>query len=260
MIVPQLRRDVPAGTPTYVLEPGIDCSVFAPRLGEEERHERRERLGFSKTTILIVYPGNVHEAIQRDIFSLYTAIRLFRAEGLDVQMLRTGMWESVSRTSTSYRLAEGVKHLGCVPRAEIPILLDLADIYIWPGWLNPFNASRLPSKLLEFLAMGRPTIVSKVSLGARLENDKNAIIMPGSGGAKDIVDAVKRLIASSDLARAVGSGGREYAQQHFSWGNKVDVLEGVDNSLFKSRVSDSCYSSLPSNWVGERQNREVSSV
>jgi len=231
LIVPHLRRGLPLGPRSYVLEPGVDCTVFAPQMDEAERLARREALGFGKATTLIVYPGNVHQAIQRDIFSLYTAIRVLRCEGLDVQLLRTGMSECATSTSTNYKLADGVRHLGNVPRREIPRLLELADLFIQPGWLNPFNASRLPSKLLEFLAMGRPTVVSKVSLGARLKDGKNAVVLPGSGGATDIVQAVKRLMSSSDLAAAIGAGGRLYAQDHFNWNTKVDQLERIYSGL-----------------------------
>ena len=51
--------------------------------------------------------------------------------------------------------------------ARLPALLRLADVLVQPGESNRFNTHRLPSKLPEFLASGRPVIMPRANLGLR---------------------------------------------------------------------------------------------
>ncbi len=230
VIVEPLLKYAPPASPVHLLEPGVDSAMFAPKLDPQERTHRRKELGIDPETVLLVYHGNVHEAVQRDIFSLYTAVKILRRQGRDVRLLRTGMSECVTSTSTSYRMSSGVTHLGRLPRAELPALLDLADIYVQSGWLNGFNLARFPSKLPEFFAMARPVVLPKANLGLQVRDGHDAIVLQ-QGGAAEIVRCVERLIADPDLARDMGQAGRQFALAQLSWEEKTSGLEAFYASL-----------------------------
>ncbi|MHB8285903.1 MAG: glycosyltransferase [Caulobacteraceae bacterium] len=224
VIIDSLKRDVPAGKPMLLLEPGVDSATFCKHLTPNARAAIRSSLGYTPDTTLIVYAGNVHEAIQQDMFSLYTAVGNLNTRGYDIKLLRTGTPENLTRTSSAYKRATGVQHLGWVDRDRLPELMDLADIFIQPGWLNPFNAYRLPSKLPEFLSMGRPVVLPKSNLGWKLTNGENAVVLD-MGGAGPIMEAVLMLRQSPALSKAIGEGGRDFALRHFNWDEKVIALE-----------------------------------
>src|SRR5205823_4875162 len=55
--------------------------------------------------------------------------------------------------------------LGYVKHTEIGRVLSLADFLIQPGTADQFNEYRLPSKLPEFFAMGRPVVLPRTNVG-----------------------------------------------------------------------------------------------
>ena len=72
---------------------------------------------------------------------------------------------AASTRARSGALREGVLELGSVGWREIPGYLALADAFVQPGAADDFNRYRLPSKLPEFLAMGRPVVLPDCNIG-----------------------------------------------------------------------------------------------
>ncbi len=228
-IVAPLLKFAPSSTPTLVLEPGADLETFRQVLTPEERHDRRAALGFSSDAAVLMYHGGVHPAIQREIFSLYAAVGIMHRARRSVVLLRCGTADDTREVGTAFRRASGVIRLGYLPRETLPAALDLADIYVQPGWPNPFNAHRLPSKLLDFFSMGRPVILPKTNLGERLSGEEAVVLQ--QGGAAEIIRCVERLLADPSLGERIGAAGRSWVEKHFRWEDKVRQLEAFYFSL-----------------------------
>jgi glycosyltransferase involved in cell wall biosynthesis len=224
VIVDALRAKVPEGVPQLLLEPGADLSLFGPDPDRSERSRRRQSLGLGPSTTVLLFHGGIHPAIQRDMFALYTAVAKLRRIGQDVVLLRLGTSSYAPEVSTAFRRADGVIQVSSVPRWELANWLDLADIYVQPGAANVFNARRLPSKLLDFFAMGRPVILPGTNLGRRCRDGHDAIVLR-QGGAEEIIRSVLRLMSDPDLMEQLGRNGRALAERDFDWDDKVEVLE-----------------------------------
>lgn len=223
-IAESLLRDVPKQMPSYHLEPGINTEMFCPLLSAKDRLDLRSSYGVPAEAKLLVYHGNTHKNNVRDITSLYTAIRVMRQNAFNIHLIRTGEPESSRSYSTDYRIATGVLHVGFLARADIPQLLDIADMYVQPGWTTPFNARRFPSKVPEFLAMGRPLILPNVNIGRKLTDGYNAIVLR-SGGAEAIISGILKIHNDDKLAQEIGHRGRTFAIGHFDWKTKIEGLE-----------------------------------
>ena len=55
-------------------------------------------------------------------------------------------------------------------------LIELADIVVQPGRQNDYNEYRLPSKLPDFLCIGKPLVTSTTNLGRKLEDGEEALL------------------------------------------------------------------------------------
>ena len=66
---------------------------------------------------------------------------------------------------------------------------------------DDFNRYRLPSKLPEFLAMGRPVMLPHCNIGHDLEDGEDALLLE-RGDAIEIAERLEQLIADRELARA----------------------------------------------------------
>lgn len=202
-----------AGRPHRVVRPGIDLERFRPDLEPPSRAE----LGLAEDDFVLVYHGIIHYANQHDMLSLYLAVKLLQRRGHRVRLLRLGHTEFGGPDPRSFRaLGDGVVELGPTPWREIPAYLAVADAYVQPGPPDDFNRYRLPSKLPEFLAMGRPVILPHCNIGNDLVHGENALLLE-QGNAMEIVAQIERLLADRELAARLGAGARRFAAEQLSW-------------------------------------------
>jgi glycosyltransferase involved in cell wall biosynthesis len=221
LITEELNEFNFARRPHHLMRPGVDPERFGPHV---EPVSERERLGVRRDEFLLVYQGAMHYANQREMFSLYLAVSLLQRRGHPVRLLRLGEnWTHGIDPSFGALRDRGAIELGAVPWREIPGYLALADAFVQPGAPNEFNRYRLPSKLPEFLAMGRPVVLPRCNIGADLTDGDNALLLDRGDGA-EIADRVESVIADPDLARRLGRGAREFALRNLDWDENTDRL------------------------------------
>jgi len=210
-ITPALAAFAPPGVPFALLHPGLDLDIFCPQAPDPLL---RSELGLHPTDRVIVYPGGANLTNATELRTLYMAVALLNQRGHRVKLLRTGPsapWFTNSLT-TEERAHEMA--LGFVSRNLIPRLLALADMLVQPGSLGPFNDYRLPSKLPEFLASGRPVILPATNIAALMKDGEHALFLR-DGSPEDICIQCETLLAQPGLASRLGEAGRRFAEQHF---------------------------------------------
>lgn len=220
VITEELNEFNVVGRPHRLARPGIDLERFHPDLASPSR----EGLGLSAEDFVLVYHGTIHYANQHEMLSLYLAVKLLQRRGRRVRLLRLGHSEFGGPDPRAFRaVADGAIELGPVPWREIPNYLALADAFVQPGPPDDFNRYRLPSKLPEFLAMGRPVIVPHCNIGNDLTHGENALLLE-EGNAMEIVARVEELLADRELAARLGRGSRKFAVEQLSWAKNAGGL------------------------------------
>jgi glycosyltransferase involved in cell wall biosynthesis len=219
-----------AGRPHALARPGIDLERFRPDL---EPHPR-EQLGLGAEDFVLVYHGTIHYANQHEMLSLYLAVKLLQRRGRRVRLVRLGHSEFGGPDPRAFRaLGDGVIELGPTAWREMPAYLAMADAYVQPGPPDDFNRYRLPSKLPEFLAMGRPVILPHCNIGNDLTHGENALLLE-QGNAMEIVVRIEELLADRELAARLGIGARRFAVEQLSWRRNA---EGVAEFLRRCSAS-----------------------
>jgi glycosyltransferase involved in cell wall biosynthesis len=211
------------GKPHHVARPGIDSERFRPDLVPPVS---REALGIGPDEFVLVYHGTVHYANGHEMLSLYLAVKLLQRRGRKVRLVRLGETEFGGPDPRTFRaLMDGVVEIGAVPWRDIAAYLALADAFVQPGAPDDFNRYRLPSKLPEFLAMGRPVVLPHCNIGNDLIDGENALLLE-RGDATDIADRVEQLIDDPALAQRLGAGARSFALENLSWhDNAVSLVD-----------------------------------
>ncbi|MGU3544292.1 glycosyltransferase [Methylobacterium sp. A52T] len=222
-IVESLLKFAPYGKLTHILEPGVDAEQFSCDIAEEQQQRLRQDLYIDDDALITVYNGNTHSANYRDIFSLYTSILILRRRGFNINLIRTGR-DYFDRHDASFPYINGdwVIDLGVLPRRKMIEVLKLADFFIQPGGCDEFNTYRLPSKLPEFLSLGKPVILPAVNIGRRLNDGRNALLL-FRGDATEIADKVETLLKSGQ-SMLIGKAGREFAISNFNWALNAESL------------------------------------
>jgi glycosyltransferase involved in cell wall biosynthesis len=235
MIMDRLDRFVPPEIPKLVLWPGADTKTFFPRTRDPQM---LGQLGLTSDMVVLCYTGNVHSANARDVRSIYLAAAILDREGTPARLIRTGR-DFCSFLGPDEEWAYKVSiELGHVGYQEIPGLLSLADVLVQPGQDNAFNAFRLPGKLPEFFAMGRPVILPRTNVGRFVHHREDAWVLE-KVDALGIVDTVLELRRDKALSDRLASGALRFASQNFNWARNTRALAAFYEQIAASRPKES---------------------
>jgi len=233
MITEELNEFNVAGRPHHVARPGIDARLFRPDL---EPPLTREQLGIRPEEFVLVYHGTVHYANQHEMLSLYLAVHLLARRGRDVRLVRLGDTALGGVDPRSFgALRHGVVELGVVDWRQVPGYLALADGFVQPGAPDDFNRYRLPSKLPEFLAMGRPVVLPRCNIGNDLADGRNALLLE-RGDALEIAACIETLLDDRELASRLGEGARKFALEELNWEDNSVRLAAFLREMLAARA------------------------
>jgi glycosyltransferase involved in cell wall biosynthesis len=221
MIMDRLEKFVPPAIPRIILWPGADRQLFFAR---EKDESFLASLSVPRENIVLCYTGNVHSANAREVRSLYLAAAILTREGIPTTLVRAGK-DYYPFLGPDEKWAREVSvDLGYVKHVDIPRVLCLADFLIQPGTDDAFNEYRLPAKLPEFFAMGRPVLLPLTNVGRFVRHGQEAWVLPKMD-ALGIVEAIKTLQADEQLTSRLSAGALAFCQEHFSWSRNAATLE-----------------------------------
>jgi glycosyltransferase involved in cell wall biosynthesis len=220
----RLKELLPENLPSVVLEPGVDFEVFAAPLPPRRRDTLLRALGAPPGCSVIVYPGHVHRANQGEMAELYRAIKRLRDAGRPVVLIKTGLGEGRLDDLLDFPRAEaGVIEAGLLDRAFLVELIKCADLFVQPGAPGPFNDYRLPSKLPEFMAVGRPIVLPRSNVGLRLRDGEDALLLE-TGSAEEIAGKVTRILDDAELGARLSRNAQAFARKTYVWPRQGEKL------------------------------------
>jgi glycosyltransferase involved in cell wall biosynthesis len=213
IIMDRLAEFVPESTPRLILWPGADTERFRP-LSRDSTY--LAAIGVPANNTVICYTGNVHSTNKREVRSLYVAVAMLNREGVPTTLVRAGEDHCPFLGPDERWAHQHSIELGYVKHTDIPRVLNLADYLIQPGAADEFNDYRLPAKLPEFFALGRPVVLPRTNVGRFVGDGEEAIVLD-KVDALAICDNVKRLNADLSLVGRLADGALQFAKQHFDW-------------------------------------------
>jgi len=230
VIQDKLKIEVPPWVCCETVMLGVDLDFFSPR---PPSPVLRTRYGVANGERVIVYHGGVDQFKSLAIESLCEAVELINGRGVRCRLLRTGIRPLAFLEAWPREAACMVNDLGMLPRSELPDLLSLSDVFVQPGQIDPFEDLRLPGKVPEFLAMGRPVIMPDANI-AHLFRDGIDVMLLRTGDADEI--ASKCIDVFEDAKRAVemGRAGRVIAEKYFDVRAQAALLEAVYNKACRN--------------------------
>jgi glycosyltransferase involved in cell wall biosynthesis len=205
---------IPPEKPWELAWPSTDEKHFYPRKIDPAL---RAELGIKPGQTVLAYHGNVHHANFREVRSLYLAVALLNREGYPARLLRMG--KDHLDLDPSYRqwADQQAINVGFVPsRDRLAEILSQADIFVQPGMCDAFNEYRFPSKVPDFLALGRPLILPRTNIALKMRHGEHAYILQQAAGP-EIADAIKKVLADDPLRARLAAGARKFFEDNLRW-------------------------------------------
>ena len=210
-IVDKLRDFVPTGTPTQLLPPGVDFSLYKPQAADPAL---RAELGLRDGERVLVFTGSNTFANEPEMRELYVAVALLNQRGTPTRLIRTGFNSPTFTDSLAFDHKKFVLDLGFVEKAKLPRLLALADVLVQPGRPGAFNDYRLPSKLPEFLAMGKAVVLPPTNIASLMQDGRDGVFLK-TGSPEEIADVCRRLFVDPQTCATLGKNAAAFAKKHF---------------------------------------------
>ncbi len=117
--------------------------------------------------------------------------------------------EEVFTQAQELSLQEQVLFPGYIPREELPLWYNAADLFIYPSLYEGFG---LPP--LEAMACGTPVVTSNTSSLPEVVNDAGILVNPD--GVEEMAGAMQRLLSDAELRAEMTTRGLSRART-FSW-------------------------------------------
>lgn len=111
---------------------------------------------------------------------------------------------------------------GFVPDDEVSDYLGCADVMCLPLTDRAANRGRLPNKLLDYMAAGRPTVASPVGDVAAILKEHAVGVLSTS---EAFTETIAALLADRERAAELGRNARRVAETVFDWPSLIDRLE-----------------------------------
>ena len=198
-----------------LLPNGANVEAIRP----QDQKRVRARLGLAADTFYLAYTGSI---FRRDAEFMAQSFNYIQAARPDARLLLIGYCNEP--VETLVHSPEAVIRTGQVPYDKLADYVAAADI----GWLplvdRGANQGRFPMKAHDFMAAGRPLVVTDVGdLGELVLSrkigcvtDDNAIIL---------AEATLALMEEEEKLREMGIRARRVAETEFAWPVVTDRLE-----------------------------------
>jgi colanic acid biosynthesis glycosyl transferase WcaI len=194
-----------------VVENGVDTELFATGGSSALRQE----LGL-EGKFVVAYIGTLGMA--HGLGAVLEAAERLRSSAPDIRFLLVGEGAEKKKlvALAKARNLDNLIFLPQQPRERIPEYIRAADTCVVPLLKNEVFLTVIPTKLLEFMACGRPVLLM-------VEGQARQVLERAGGGMpippEDVgalVSAIQKLQANPEIAKNLGANGRRFIVENLS--------------------------------------------
>lgn len=134
--------------------------------------------------------------------------------------------EELTHLVKTLKVTNQVEIIPPVDIGKIPTYIQYCDIGVIP--LPPDNEwwhVSVPLKTLEYLAMGKPIIATKIPFHKKIFNVCDCGILLNTNKPEEIARAVLTLYQKRDQLNDIGKKGKELVDQYYSWEHQATEFE-----------------------------------
>jgi glycosyltransferase involved in cell wall biosynthesis len=209
---------------------GVDTNRFKP----QETTELRRKLGL-EDKFVVFYHGSVNE--NRGVTELARAFRYLQ-DNDDIRMLIVGggnEWEQLRSIVKGENLDQVILEPS-VPYTDVPAWIAVADLCAVPLPDHPWWRVSSPLKLMEYLAMGKPVLLT--------DNLAHRSVLPDDGEAYYVAEAdpeafaegIHRAYSQRNRLEEISQSGRRRAETELTWEKQAEILHIYLGEVAKSSL------------------------
>jgi len=192
---------------------GVDLRMFRPR----SKSDRIQSLYGLRGKKVLLFHGDIGRVDGVDV--LLDALDFLGPLRREVRVMVVGgggtYFQSLRRAAIKRDAREAI-FTGWIKHEEMPDYLSVADICVIPWRSNQDTNIKIPGKLVEAMAMGKPVIVSRLDALKAEFKDKIDLLFFEPDNAEDLAAKITTLLSNESWMRAMGRRAEELSKG-FSW-------------------------------------------
>ena len=202
----------------YVVPNGVNVKKFRPKKSQHK--------GF-----IVGYLGALREWV--DLRPMLLAVKELN---MDIKVLVVGGEEDLPKYRQFVKenqMEEFVKFTGNVPYYDVPKYVNKMDIATIPFKKTPVTDGTCPLKLVEYMAMKKPCICSRLNEIRSMVGNKVLYATSKNEWKKNIL----KLYKNKELRQRMGREGRKFVEKHYDWEKIGDRMEKILKTYSKNKGS-----------------------
>jgi glycosyltransferase involved in cell wall biosynthesis len=215
----------------------VDVKLYYPHC--KERGDVRKSLGIGENPLVVFVGGFFH---WHDISGLLDAFALVLRHCPEARLVLIGdgiQHEAMIQYADELQITPYVKFTGSMPHADIPRMVNAADIAVAPYLENPqLGLWGSSMKLFEYMACGAAVVASNLGqISEVIQDGYNGLLTPASD-VNALARAILQLIENPELRTRLGQQARLDAEQKYSWDHYISRLENVYESVLSNHTKN----------------------
>jgi len=192
-----------------VIPNGVDTELFK----NYPSQRLRCALGI-EVDFVVGYVGVLREWV--DLKPLFKALSHLDAKYPDIKVLvvgEEGRLKYNKDLTHRYGISDRVIFAGTVPYLSVPKYISCMDVCLIPFKPNRVSHNALPLKLFEYMACERPIICNRLT-GVTQAVDNKVLY---ASNEEEYMDSLVKLYNNRQLRERMGTEGRKFVRESFSW-------------------------------------------
>jgi len=206
------------GRPVAIVRGGVDLSLFQPRAARAE-----------EGLVNVIYAGSFRNYQGIDV--LLATAKIMRSEPFAFTLI--GQVESYGAGAAAFRRATDISNVKVIPEqphGEMPAWLGKGDILVVPRLQCRSAEFGFPSKIPEYMAMGKAIVATDVGDHGRIISNGVDGVLVRAGCPESLATGLRGLREARRRSE-LGGRARSTAEQNYSWGKIATGVRKFFDSL-----------------------------
>jgi len=202
------------------------------------RIEQRALRATDSKPFVVMYHGSLVErnGLALAVEAFAKVRRLVPSAELRIYGSRNAFLDRVMESVRAYGLESSVRYLGPKPLEEIVEAIKACDVGIIPNQRNIFTEINTPTRIFEYLALGKPVIAPDAP-GITDYFDGNSLIFFQLGDAEDLARKIEYVFKNPQQAIEIARRGQQIHFRHTWRQERFRLTELVSDLLNVTRLS-----------------------
>lgn len=207
----------------------VNINMYSPNLSGKEV---RCKYAIKDNDIIVGFIGTFGKWHGAEILVEAFSLLLKRCENAsNVKLLLIGdglMMKTVKEIVHREKIESYVIITGSIAQGKGPSFLAACDILVNPTIPNPDGTPFFgsPTKLFEYMAMGKAIIASDMDQMSEVLEDKEDALLVIPGSVESLLQAIEKLVNCKDLRDRLGKNARKKVCERYTWDKHVDNILG----------------------------------